>query len=128
MTIRPHLSLIATFSFGLLVCALVAASIAYAADAPSATTGSAKDVAQNGATLVATHRSARIHCVTFIRKRSEAALLPAGGVSTERTRYVIRASVIHPRRRSMTRPPSMVPEIVRVPRASRAAPGGRSVP
>ena len=54
MTIRPHLSLIATFSFGLLVCALVAASIAYAADAPSATTGSAKDVAQNGATLVAT--------------------------------------------------------------------------
>lgn len=54
MPIRPHLSLIATFSFGLLVCALVVASIAYAADAPSATTGSAKDVAQNGATLVAT--------------------------------------------------------------------------
>jgi hypothetical protein len=54
MSIRPHLSLVATFSFGLLVCALVAASIASAADAPSATTGSAKDVAQNGATLVAT--------------------------------------------------------------------------
>ncbi|WP_027005665.1 hypothetical protein [Conexibacter woesei] len=54
MTIRPHLSLIATFVFGLLVCALVVTSIASAADAPSATTGSAKDVAQNGATLVAT--------------------------------------------------------------------------
>jgi hypothetical protein len=54
MSIRPHLSLIATFCFGLLVCALVAASIAEAADAPTAATGSAKDVAQNGATLVAT--------------------------------------------------------------------------
>jgi hypothetical protein len=54
MTIRPHLSLIATFSFGLLVCALVVASIASAAEAPSATTGSATDVAQSGATLVAT--------------------------------------------------------------------------
>jgi hypothetical protein len=55
MTFRSHhLSLIATFSFGLLVCALVVASIASAADAPGATTGSAKDVTQSGATLVAT--------------------------------------------------------------------------
>lgn len=55
MTFRSHhLSLIATFSFGLLVCALVVASIAYAADAPSATTGSASDVTQSGATLAAT--------------------------------------------------------------------------
>jgi hypothetical protein len=53
MTFRPHLSLVATFAFGLLVCALVVASIAEAAEAPSASTGSAKDVAQNGATLVA---------------------------------------------------------------------------
>ena len=53
MTFRPHLSLVATFVFGLLVCALVVASIASAAEAPSASTGSAKDVAQNGATLVA---------------------------------------------------------------------------
>jgi hypothetical protein len=53
-SIRPHLSLVATFSFGLLVCACVVASIAYAADAPSASTGSARDVTQTGATLVAT--------------------------------------------------------------------------
>jgi hypothetical protein len=48
------MNLVAIFSAALLVLALVVASIAYAADAPGATTGSATDVAQTGATLVAT--------------------------------------------------------------------------
>ena len=51
---RTHLGLISTFVAGLLVCGLVAASIALAADPPLADTGAAKDVGQTQATLVAT--------------------------------------------------------------------------
>ncbi len=52
MSIRTHLVLITTAA--LLVCALVAASIALAADPPLADTGAAKDVGQTQATLTAT--------------------------------------------------------------------------
>jgi hypothetical protein len=51
---RTHLGLISTFVAALLVCGLVAASIALAADPPLASTGAAKDVGQTQATLVAT--------------------------------------------------------------------------
>ncbi|HEY6758091.1 MAG TPA: fibronectin type III domain-containing protein [Baekduia sp.] len=51
---RTHLGLISTAVFALLVCGLVAASIATAADPPLADTGAAKDVGQTQATLAAT--------------------------------------------------------------------------
>lgn len=50
---RKHLALISTAAAALLVCGLVAASIALAADPPLADTGAAKDVGQTQATLVA---------------------------------------------------------------------------
>src|SRR3954453_20540649 len=50
---RKHLALISAAAAALLVCALVAASIALAADPPLADTGAAKDVGQTQATLVA---------------------------------------------------------------------------
>ncbi|WCB96076.1 hypothetical protein DSM104299_04831 [Baekduia alba] len=50
---RTHLSLISTAAAALLVCGLVTASVAFAADAPLASTGAAKDVGQTQATLVA---------------------------------------------------------------------------
>src|SRR4051794_6554306 len=52
MSIRSHLALILAAAF--LVCGLVAASVALAADPPLAQTGAAKDVAQTQATLTAT--------------------------------------------------------------------------
>jgi hypothetical protein len=52
MSIRPHLVL--TTAAAMLVCALVAASIAVAADPPLADTGATKDVGQTQATLTAT--------------------------------------------------------------------------
>src|SRR3954453_16833093 len=52
MSIRSHLALI--LAAALLVCGLVAASVALAADPPLAQTGAAKDVAQTQATLTAT--------------------------------------------------------------------------
>jgi hypothetical protein len=51
---RSHLALITTAIAALLVCGLVAASIALAADPPLADTGAAKDVSQTQATLTAT--------------------------------------------------------------------------
>src|SRR3954453_677907 len=50
---RKHLALISAAAAALLVCALVAASIALAADPPLADTGAAKDVGQTQATLTA---------------------------------------------------------------------------
>jgi hypothetical protein len=52
MPIRSHLALLAAAA--VLVCALVAASVALAADPPVANTGAAKDVGQTQATLTAT--------------------------------------------------------------------------
>src|SRR3954471_21294889 len=52
MSIRSHLALILAAAF--LVCGLVAASVALAADPPLAQTGAAKDVGQTQATLTAT--------------------------------------------------------------------------
>src|SRR3954468_6096705 len=52
MSIRSHLALILAAAF--LVCGLVAASVALAADPPLAQTGAATDVAQTQATLTAT--------------------------------------------------------------------------
>src|SRR3954454_1811336 len=52
-TLHTHLVLAGTAFAALLVCALVTASIALAADAPLASTGAAKDVGQTQATLVA---------------------------------------------------------------------------
>jgi hypothetical protein len=51
---RPPLALIITALAAVLVCGLVAASIALAADPPLADTGAAKDVGQTQATLTAT--------------------------------------------------------------------------
>src|SRR5690349_24430210 len=55
--------------------------------------------------------TARIHCVTFIRKRIAAPDPPADGASTDRTVYARRASRIQPRRRSSTNAPSTEPDI-----------------
>jgi hypothetical protein len=54
MRTHTHLALAATAAFALLVCALVTASIALAADPPLADTGAATGIGQTQATLVAT--------------------------------------------------------------------------
>ena len=63
-----------------------------------------------------------------MRNRMAAAVLAEVGETVERTTYVIRASLIQPRRRSMTSPPVMEPDMVSVAQPSFDDGGRDSVP
>src|SRR5512138_2483316 len=56
----------------------------------------------------------RTHCVTFMRNRMASAVFPELGATVDRTAYVMRASLIQPRRRSITRPPFIEPVMLSV--------------